>query len=109
MELLGDQDAIAGFRVERESWNAKRNRWQSLSSWDVLVPTATTFEDSSVNGEVHYRVGTIQKSDGSLFWSGWSDNITVAGSGGGGAAEKVEESRTNDRHEKGPRRGLLCF
>ncbi|EII2398404.1 S8 family serine peptidase [Vibrio parahaemolyticus] len=79
----GDQGAIAGFRVERESWNAKRNRWQSLSSWDVLDPTVMTFEDSSANGEVHYRVGTIQQSDGSLFWSGWSDNITVAGSGGG--------------------------
>ncbi|MBJ6977570.1 serine protease, partial [Vibrio cholerae] len=53
----GDQGAIAGFRVERESRNAKRNRWQSLSSWDVLDPTVMTFEDSSANGEVHYRVG----------------------------------------------------
>jgi len=78
-----DLAGITGFKVERENWNAKRSRWQSLTSWDVLDPAATTFDDPNASGEVHYRVGTIQKSDGSVFWSAWTGNVTIASSSGG--------------------------
>lgn len=87
----GDVDGTAGFKLERENWNAKRNRWQSLTSWEVLDPTATTFDDSSASGEVHYRVGAIQQSDGSVFWSDWTINVTVASKGGGKGGGKPKK------------------
>lgn len=77
-------DNETGFRVERESFHIKRNRWQSAT--EFLLPQAdlTSWTDVSGTGTFRYRI-QAQNAVGPSALTAWSEvTVTNASTGGGG-------------------------
>ena len=75
-----------GFEVGRESWHAKRRRWQGMTTIGSTGAGATSFADAPGSGEFRYSVRAVN-SGGPSGWVTQAGSVIVSGdtsSGGTG-------------------------
>jgi hypothetical protein len=87
-----NSDNETGFEIQRQSKHKKRDTWVGTSTVTTTGPDVTFYDDPAGTGTYHYQVRSVN-AQGPSAWTGWSSEVTITDSSGGGGNNKCHPVR----------------